>query len=218
MNILKNRNNIIEYTVSKDINTGIYISVQNGEVVVNAPWYFTSNQIQEIVEQRKKWILKKRYEQKRNKELQRKITKENVIIMGKQYSIKINYKNITVPEVNLKKEKVEIILPNKYKNIDNTKILNLIIDKLFMKIAEEEIEMAMEKSRILLGFAPEDFKIEKIENLLGKCENKVITISPVMHEYCHLKYKTHSKRFIELIEKYQKNYKCIENIISEYKF
>ena len=39
-----------------------------------------------------------------------------------------------------------------------------------------------------------------------------------MHEYCHLKYKTHSKKFLEMIEKNQKNYKKIENLISKYKF
>ena len=91
--------------------------------------------------------------------------------------------------------------------------------------------MAMEKARVLLGFAPEDFKIENMGNTLGKCENKVITINPeiakynrtviecvVMHEYCHLKYKTHSKKFLEMIEKNQKNYKKIENLISKYKF
>ena len=52
-------NNIITYTVNKNLNNEVYLSVQNGEVLVNAPWYVTSNQIQEVVEQKRKWILEK---------------------------------------------------------------------------------------------------------------------------------------------------------------
>ena len=59
MNIFGIKNNVIEYTVNKADNKGIYISVQNGEVLVNAAWYVTSNQIQEVVEQKRKWILEK---------------------------------------------------------------------------------------------------------------------------------------------------------------
>ena len=46
MSIFGKRNNVITYKVNKAINSDMYITVQNGEVVVNAPWYFTSNKIQ----------------------------------------------------------------------------------------------------------------------------------------------------------------------------
>ena len=49
---LFNRENILMYTVNKEkIGNNFSISVYNGEVVVSAPWYFTSNQIQKIVDQ-----------------------------------------------------------------------------------------------------------------------------------------------------------------------
>ena len=32
----------------------------------------------------------------------------------------------------------------------------------------------------------------------------------LLHEFCHLKYKTHGKNFYKLIEKYIPNYKEIE--------
>ena len=57
MNLLKTRNNIITYTVNKSEYNNMYISVQNGEVVINAPWYTTSTQIQEIVEEKRQWII-----------------------------------------------------------------------------------------------------------------------------------------------------------------
>ena len=231
MSIYRSRNNVIEYTVNKAMTSGIYISVQNGEVLVNAPWYVTSSQIQEIVEEKRKWILEKISEYEVQKSNKRKFNNKTICMLGKQYNLLIDYTNISVPEVNMQKEKIEILLPNKYKKIDNTKILKLIINKIYNTMAEQEIEMAMEKARVLLGFAPEDYKIEKMEKTLAKCENKIITINPdiiffdrkiieyvIIHEYCHLKYKTHSKNFMQMIKKHVKNYEVYEEKIKEFKF
>ena len=44
MSIFSNKNNVITYTVNKAATSNMYISVQNGEVVINAPWYTTSSQ------------------------------------------------------------------------------------------------------------------------------------------------------------------------------
>jgi len=81
------------------------------------------------------------------------------------------------------------------------------------------------------GFAPEDFKIKDLGNSLAKCSNKIITINPsimqyskeiisfiVIHEFCHLKYKNHTKGFYELMEKYIFNYDEIEKQVQELNF
>ena len=57
MSIFGRKDNVITYTVNKAVNTNMYITVQNGEVVVNAPWYFTSNRIQQMVQEKKNWNL-----------------------------------------------------------------------------------------------------------------------------------------------------------------
>ena len=36
----------------------------------------------------------------------------------------------------------------------------------------------------------------------------------VAHEFCHLKYKTHSKKFIEMLESNMPNYKKYEQVVS----
>ena len=64
MNLIKSRNNIITYTVNKSQISNCYISVQNGEVVVSAPWYLTATQIQNMVEEKRQWILTKLKEYK----------------------------------------------------------------------------------------------------------------------------------------------------------
>ena len=53
------KNKTIAYTVCKAKVKNLYISIQNGEVVVKAPWYVTSSQIQEVIEEKRKWIIKK---------------------------------------------------------------------------------------------------------------------------------------------------------------
>ena len=227
MSIFGRKENVITYTVNKAVNRNMYITVQNGEVVVNAPWYFTSNKIQQIVQEKKNWILSKMQEYEENLS-----NIQSVKIFGKNYDVHVEYKNIKAPELNLRENyKIEIILPAKYKKVGNEQILKMSIEKMYEQIANTEIEDIMEKTRKMLGIAPEDYEIRKMEKTLGKCEDGKITIAPelmqykrevieyvVAHEFCHLKYKTHGKRFYQIIEKYISDYKKYEREIQEYEY
>lgn len=232
MNLFRNRSEIITYTVNKNVNNNVYISVQNGEVVIQAPWYFSRNQIQEIVEEKKRWILEKikEYETKTKKE--EYVNGGVVKILGKSCSIKIRYKNVKFPNVNIEYGIIKIELPNKYKKFNDSELLELLTQKIYNVVAEREIERAMEKTRKLLGYAPEDYKIERMKNVLGKCDiNKTITINPdivkykqeiidyiVLHEFIHLKYKTHSKNFYKLLKEYCKDYEKYINEINDLQY
>ena len=227
MSIFGRKENVITYTVNKAVNRNMYITVQNGEVVVNAPWYFTSNKIQQIVQEKKNWILSKMQEYEENLS-----NIQSVKIFGKNYDVQVEYKNIKAPELNLRENyKIEIILPTKYKKISNEEILKISIEKMYEQIANTEIEDIMERTRKMLGIAPEDYEIRKMEKTLGKCEDGKITIAPelmqykrevieyvVAHEFCHLKYKTHGKRFYQIIEKYIPEYRKYEREIQEYEY
>lgn len=86
----------------------------------------------------------------------------------------------------------------------------------------------MEKTRLLLGFAPEDYSIQRLENnKMGTCftDEKKIVINPdivkydrktieyiVLHEYCHLKYKVHSKGFWQMVKTYMPDYEKYKDI------
>lgn len=228
MSIFGKRENVITYTVNKAVNREMYITVQNGEVVVSAPWYFTSNKIQEAVKEKKNWILNKL------KEYEEKIPNiQSVKIFGRNYDVKVFYKNIKTPELNLEdNSEIKIILPNKYRKIGNEQILKISIEKMYEQIANNEIESIMEKIRIMLGFAPEEYAVAKMENTLGKCiDAKTIIINPelmkykretieyvVAHQFCHLKYKTHGKRFYEIIEKHIPNYKKYEKEVQQFNY
>lgn len=153
------------------------------------------------------------------------IERHPVPVLGVDYKVKIVYKNTKITELNVENKTIKISLPNKYKKMSNTEILDLAIEKMYEQIATVEIERAMEKARITFGFAPEEYEISKIKKL-GICEDKKITINPeivkynrkvidyvVMHQYCHLKYKTHSKGFYKLLEQYKPDYKKCEEIL-----
>ena len=132
MSIFGRKDNVIKYTVNKAVNTNMYITVQNGEVVVNAPWYFTANKIQQMVQEKKSWILRKMQEYEQSLP-----NMQSVKIFGKNYDIQVKYKNIKAPELSLEKNyKIEITLPNKYKKLGSEQILKISIEKMYEQIAK----------------------------------------------------------------------------------
>ena len=159
------------------------------------------------------------------KSINKTIERHPVPVLGIDYKVKIVYKNIKITELDIESKTIKISLPNRYKKMESKEILDLAIEKMYEQVAKVEIERAMEKTRITLGFAPEEYEIKKI-NTLGNCKDRKIIINPevvkynrkvidyiVLHQYCHLKYKMHSKAFYNMIEKYEPNYKKCEEIL-----
>ena len=52
-----------------------------------------------------------------------------------------------------------------YKKVGNEQILKLSIEKMYEQIANNEIESIMEKTRKLLGIAPEDYRIAEMDKI-----------------------------------------------------
>lgn len=218
MNTLFNRKNLISYTINTASSNTLSISVQNGEVVVCAPWYLSNKQIQEAVSEKTAWITAKlkEYEERRN------LGYENITLLGKVYITRVYFKHIKTPEVNLNENSIEILLPNEYKNKDLFPIMQAITNKIYSCIAEKEIDAILEKTRLMLGIAPENFEIKTLNNCLGTVEGDNIYICPelfkyrkeiveyiIAHEFCHLKYKTHSRNFYNMLSKYVPNYETL---------
>ena len=228
MNIFNVKNSVITYTVDRVTTSNCYIAVQNGEVVVNAPWYLTSAQIQQIVEEKKQWILEKLNKTEEKAYIRREVVK----ILGEDCKVIINYKNLKKPTLTVEGKNIKIELPNKYKKLNKDEILIKLIEKLYDFIAAKEIEAIMEKVRIALSIAPEDYKLERNEKVLAKCsQDGIITINPdimayspevieyvIAHQFCHLKYKNHTQKFYKMLESYIPNYKEIEESIKNKTF
>ncbi len=154
-------------------------------------------------------------------------------IFGLNYSVNVYYLNIEKPELNLEENFINIHLPMNYRKRNNQKLLNTILLKMYTKIAENEIENVMEKARHTFGFAPEDYEIQKISGYLATCDKdlQAILVNPyivmyskeiieyiIFHEFCHLKYKTHSKKFYDMLKKYKPNFESISKQIPNLKY
>lgn len=223
---------IITYTVNKNLNNELYLSVQNGEVVIKAPWYYTNNQIQEIIEEKRQWILNKikSYELSQEKKY---IRNEIIKLLGEDCKVKINYRNLKKPILTVEGKNITICLPNKYRKLNRDEILVKLVEKLYDLVAKKEIEIMMEKIRKELCFAPEDYEIKRIGKNMAECETDkaIIYINPdivkydketieyiLIHQFCHLKYKTHSKKFNKMIEKYINNHNKYVEVCEEIRF
>ena len=148
-------------------------------------------------------------------------------IFGENYSVQIVYKKMNNPELDLNGKEITVYIPNKYKRNNNIDIIKLALEKMYDEIARIEIENIMEETRVMLhGLAPENYIIKRISNKLAKTlKDKTIVINPeivkynkevlryvVLYEFCHLKYKTNSKKFWQMIEEYMPFYEEYEYI------
>ncbi len=224
------KNNIIAYTVDRSSVSGLYILVANGQVVVRAPWYLSTQKIQQYVEEKTKWIVEKLREHEDKKiEKRNYIQNKTVKILGKNFALKIIYKNIKLPKLEVIEGFVRIEIPIKYKKMDCTDVIQILLEKMYDRLASEEIENIMEKVRLSTGIAPEDYEIKRMENVIAKFlpESKII-INPdivrhnktlieyiITHEFCHIKYRTHSKKFYQLLKEYVPNYMQYEKELTK---
>ena len=67
MSILKFKNNVIPYTVNKAMSGALCICVDGNEVIVNAPWYVSRRHIQEVIIEKRQWIISKIEEYNKNR-------------------------------------------------------------------------------------------------------------------------------------------------------
>ncbi len=148
---------------------------------------------------------------------------KQVKIFGANYELKIIYRYIKKPNLKLKEKEIEICLPYKYKKIDNNIIIDILLEKMYNEIAKKELELILEKVRTTLKFAPEDYKIMKLDKRIAKCLAGRLIISPdivkyrkeiieyiMFYEFCLLKVKKHGKKLYEMLQKYMPNYENYE--------
>ena len=154
-------------------------------------------------------------------------------IFGSKYTVNVYYLKIQKPELNLTENCINIHLPMNYRKRNNQDLLDVILVKMYTKIAENEIENVMEKARHTFGFAPEDYEIKKMTSTLASCNKDLQSISihtsivmyskeiveyVVFHQFCHLKYKTHSKKFYDMLKKYVPNYETLARQLPNLKY
>ena len=152
-----------------------------------------------------------------------------ISVLGKSLNLDIKYRNNSIVELDKQEKNIILHLPKRYKTMDNVNIINIAIEKMYDEIAQTELENAMEKIRLILGFAPEDYKVERMNEDFCKVKNKIIIINPdivkynrkiiettLLQAFCKAKYKMNSKMYNQALNngmaKYEKfKYQLIIN-------
>lgn len=147
-----------------------------------------------------------------------------VSVLGKSLNLNINYKKINIPELDMGERDINIYLPMRYKESGTVDIVSQAIKKMYDEIAEIEIANSMEKIRVMLGFAPEDYTIKRMaEDFIKNNRNKTITINPdivkynrkiietsLIQAFCKTRYKENSNEYKELLQKSLEKYENYE--------
>ena len=148
-------------------------------------------------------------------------TYTSISLLGKSLRLDIKYRENPIAEINKKENKIELILPKKYKTIKDKTIINMAIEKMYDEVSKKEIANSMEEVRIIMGYAPEDYRIKRMKDTFVKINNKKeITINPdivrfnkkiiettLIQYFCKLKYEDNSiaykEELIRGLEKYE---------------
>lgn len=143
-----------------------------------------------------------------------------ITVLGISYKLNIKYTTSNSIKLNKQENEFELILPKKYKNLDNINIINQAIQKLYSELAPQELEASLELARYILKFAPEDYKIERLKNEYYKTlKNKVLVINPdiiqysreiinttIIKAFCKMQFRSNSNAYKETIKNAMKHY------------
>ena len=147
-----------------------------------------------------------------------------VSVLGKSLNLNINYKKIKVPELDMNDNEVNLFLPMRYKEAGTVDIVSEAIKKMYDEIANIEIANSMEKIRVMLGFAPEDYEVKRMkESFIKNNRNRTITINPDIAKYskkiietsliqafCKTRFKENSKDYQNLLKRSIEKYENFE--------
>lgn len=221
MQILEYKDKKIEINIIKSNIKNVYIQIKNNKIIVKSPKRLSEKKIMEIVNQKKEWIYEKITKLEKNEIKEGSI----VYVLGKPYILNIYYEQTINSTIKILEGKLQVILPQNREYKENTEIINELISKLYEKIADKEVPMAMALVTRFVGIKPNKYRIKKLKSAWGTCtSNKNITINSelmkfdreviqyvVLHEICHLKNMNHSSEFWNMVEKYMSNYKDVRS-------
>ena len=225
MEIFKINDEVIEYNLEKKRIKNYYISVKDGTVTIKVPTKTSKKEIEELIEKRATWILENVDKQKKKIKKPYEYSDGEIFkVLGKDVILKITYDKVKKSKLKFKRNQFFVILPLEKQENSKAEVKKLV-DEFYTQLAEKEVEKAMRKMSMKVGFAPNSYKIKNLKSTWGNCAttgNISINKNVVMysrhaieyvclHEICHLQNMNHSKMFWDSVEKYMPNYKKAED-------
>ena len=168
-----------EFSYYIDKAKSCYITIKNQQVVVKVPRSTSDIWIKKLLKDKSSWIAKKLEESKERQELPKQYCEGEIFkILGKNYSLHIEYSREVNEEIFLKDDKIHILLPKKEIDLNNTlynstfsyneKInSNNVLDNSIFN--QNEINGTLNKK---LNINPQ----EKIKSLIERFYNQILLI------------------------------------------
>jgi len=209
----------IEYTLVKSKRKTIGITIyEDGRVRISVPFSASEKYIQEELQSKADWIIKKVREirSKNSAAIQRRlIDGEKILYLGREYELKIEEKIYNCGEVVLNENTMTIavsltpLFPEEIKHHFIKGALKKWYAQRFCEIAQNRIH----KFSSQIGVKVNKVSIKDQKTRWGSCSKKGnislnwrLVMSPesvidyvVVHELCHLKVMNHSKEFWDLV-------------------
>src|SRR5215216_4742544 len=195
------------------------VIVDADTITVRVPLDKDKTEIQKLVLDKARWILRKQKEYREAiPEVTKPSFKENTTLpyLGNNYSLKVNK--------NQAKNSIEIVDGKFIVGVESAKVSNNVIKKLYenwiTKNAQSIFEGRVRKYSKKLGVRVKPITMKNLRNRWGSLTKQgVINLNLnlikapediidyiILHELCHLKIKEHSHHYWDLLHKFMPNY------------
>lgn len=197
---------------------GIYIDVY-GNIELRVPKSTTDVQIQDLIESKWSWIVKKQLEQKeKTKGFKEKNYQEaeELLYLGRHYPIKIV---VNASSSTASVRFVDEVLEISVQSHDETVIKKLMV-KFYKQQCKRLVETRIKVYQSYFKVKPKNIKITSNKQNWGTCNslreltfNWKLAMAPldvidyvVIHEMCHMVHMNHDRSFWRLVGKYMPDY------------
>lgn len=206
-------NTLIPYdlTISQRRKTVAIIVHPNKQVEVVAPQKMPKKRIQEIVQKKAPWIMKKVawIDSIPKRVVKREyLNGETFLYLGRQYQLKIQ-KNEKKGDVRLSGRYLVVSVPTRISEEMTIPWIRSAVIEWYRSRAREKIAQILKPYSLKIRVQPPQFRLKLLEKRWGSCSqnnnlnfNLRIIMAPmsqveyvVMHELCHIHCKNHSTQF-----------------------
>lgn len=225
----------IQYKIVRSNRKTVAIQLlEDGFVKVSAPFGVTESEIDEIVNNKLSWILKKQEELKRiyrEKNVDRKFEDgEKISFLGREYRLKIvKTKKDIKPEVVIDNDNMIIYINEKFIDKDTKENIRKLLKKWFIERFREIAAKRIEKYSILIGVTPSKITIREQKTRWGSCSSKgsinlnwKLVMAPmevvdyvIVHELCHMIEMNHSREYWNIVSSVMPDYKKYKKWLKE---
>ena len=204
----------------------VSVQVRDGDVLVLVPRFLANVRIEELVNQKSRWIREKMRLQRESTPVKPKeyVSGECFTYLGRQYRLKLV--NGKPGSVKLKNGRLVITLPDGAISPDKLKDA---LSHWYRSHAEQILREKVERYARIIRVRPASMTIKSFKSRWGSCSdqghiqfNWKIIIAPhrvvdyvVVHELCHLIEPNHSPRYWKLVEQVFPEYKECKTWLKE---